>query len=167
MPPVNVCGGKVQILLKSEIHLFFLLTLCHPVGASEISDACKPLKKRSRASTDVEMASSQYRDTSDSDSRGLNDPQVLLENMHRDTHRPKQENTVFPACGKCEHVLEVFHTCSDVYIIIICLTLAICFFRNVQDFLHSSQLELKQSVDEASEKYSAIILILICRLRCF
>uniref|UniRef100_A0A3Q2D8J0 Histone-lysine N-methyltransferase NSD3 n=1 Tax=Cyprinodon variegatus TaxID=28743 RepID=A0A3Q2D8J0_CYPVA len=45
-------------------------------GASEISDACKPLKKRSRASTDVEMASSQYRDTSDSDSRGLNDPQV-------------------------------------------------------------------------------------------
>uniref|UniRef100_A0A667Y0Y6 Histone-lysine N-methyltransferase NSD3 n=1 Tax=Myripristis murdjan TaxID=586833 RepID=A0A667Y0Y6_9TELE len=47
-------------------------------GASEISDACKPLKKRSRASTDVEMASSQYRDTSDSDSRGLNDPQVGL-----------------------------------------------------------------------------------------
>uniref|UniRef100_A0A8C8DAC7 Histone-lysine N-methyltransferase NSD3 n=1 Tax=Oncorhynchus tshawytscha TaxID=74940 RepID=A0A8C8DAC7_ONCTS len=45
-------------------------------GASEISDACKPLKKRSRASTDVEMASSQYRDTSDSDSRGLNDPQI-------------------------------------------------------------------------------------------
>ena len=45
-------------------------------GASEISDACKPLKKRSRASTDVEMASSQYRDTSDSDSRGLNDSQV-------------------------------------------------------------------------------------------
>ncbi|XP_036835841.1 histone-lysine N-methyltransferase NSD3 isoform X3 [Oncorhynchus mykiss] len=47
-------------------------------GASEISDACKPLKKRSRASTDVEMASSQYRDTSDSDSRGLNDPQSLF-----------------------------------------------------------------------------------------
>uniref|UniRef100_A0A3P8TJP2 Histone-lysine N-methyltransferase NSD3 n=1 Tax=Amphiprion percula TaxID=161767 RepID=A0A3P8TJP2_AMPPE len=45
---------------------------------SEISDACKPLKKRSRASTDVEMASSQYRDTSDSDSRGLNDPQGLF-----------------------------------------------------------------------------------------
>ncbi|XP_039625171.1 histone-lysine N-methyltransferase NSD3 isoform X2 [Polypterus senegalus] len=45
-------------------------------GASEISDSCKPLKKRSRASTDVEMASSQYRDTSDSDSRGLNDPQL-------------------------------------------------------------------------------------------
>uniref|UniRef100_A0A7N6AUU2 Histone-lysine N-methyltransferase NSD3 n=1 Tax=Anabas testudineus TaxID=64144 RepID=A0A7N6AUU2_ANATE len=43
-----------------------------------ISDACKPLKKRSRASTDVEMASSQYRDTSDSDSRGLNDPQGLF-----------------------------------------------------------------------------------------
>uniref|UniRef100_A0A1A8I5W5 Histone-lysine N-methyltransferase NSD3 n=3 Tax=Nothobranchius kuhntae TaxID=321403 RepID=A0A1A8I5W5_NOTKU len=47
-------------------------------GASEISDACKPLKKRSRASTDVEMASSQYRDTSDSDSRGLSDPQGLF-----------------------------------------------------------------------------------------
>ncbi|XP_041643443.1 histone-lysine N-methyltransferase NSD3 isoform X2 [Cheilinus undulatus] len=47
-------------------------------GASEISDACKPLKKRSRASTDVEMTSSQYRDTSDSDSRGLNDPQGLF-----------------------------------------------------------------------------------------
>ncbi|KAJ8380024.1 hypothetical protein SKAU_G00008020 [Synaphobranchus kaupii] len=47
-------------------------------GASEISDSCKPLKKRSRASTDVEMASSQYRDTSDSDSRGLNDPQVVF-----------------------------------------------------------------------------------------
>uniref|UniRef100_A0A8C3A3D8 Histone-lysine N-methyltransferase NSD3 n=1 Tax=Cyclopterus lumpus TaxID=8103 RepID=A0A8C3A3D8_CYCLU len=46
--------------------------------SSEISDACKPLKKRSRASTDVEMASSQYRDTSDSDSRGLNDPQGLF-----------------------------------------------------------------------------------------
>ncbi|XP_015195713.2 histone-lysine N-methyltransferase NSD3 isoform X2 [Lepisosteus oculatus] len=45
-------------------------------GASEISDSCKPLKKRSRASTDVEMASYQYRDTSDSDSRGLNDSQV-------------------------------------------------------------------------------------------
>ncbi|XP_058905190.1 histone-lysine N-methyltransferase NSD3 isoform X4 [Kogia breviceps] len=45
-------------------------------GASEISDSCKPLKKRSRASTDVEMASSTYRDTSDSDSRGLSDLQV-------------------------------------------------------------------------------------------
>ncbi|XP_051540016.1 histone-lysine N-methyltransferase NSD3-like isoform X1 [Myxocyprinus asiaticus] len=45
-------------------------------GASEISDSCKPLKKRSRASTDVEMACSLYRDTSDSDSRGLNDPQT-------------------------------------------------------------------------------------------
>ncbi|XP_006201184.1 histone-lysine N-methyltransferase NSD3 isoform X3 [Vicugna pacos] len=45
-------------------------------GASEISDSCKPLKKRSRASTDVEMASSAYRDTSDSDSRGLSDLQV-------------------------------------------------------------------------------------------
>uniref|UniRef100_A0A8C1ZB63 Histone-lysine N-methyltransferase NSD3 n=1 Tax=Cyprinus carpio TaxID=7962 RepID=A0A8C1ZB63_CYPCA len=42
----------------------------------EISDSCKPLKKRSRASTDVEMASSLYRDTSDSDSRGLNDSQT-------------------------------------------------------------------------------------------
>lgn len=52
--------------------------LCDSLGASEISDACKPLKKRSRASTDVEMASSQYRDTSDSDSRGLSDPQVDL-----------------------------------------------------------------------------------------
>ncbi|KAJ8285951.1 hypothetical protein GJAV_G00032840 [Gymnothorax javanicus] len=47
-------------------------------GASEISDSCKPLKKRSRASTDVETASSQYRDTSDSDSRGHNDPQVVF-----------------------------------------------------------------------------------------
>ncbi|XP_033828641.1 histone-lysine N-methyltransferase NSD3 isoform X4 [Periophthalmus magnuspinnatus] len=47
-------------------------------GASEISDACKPLKKRSRASTDVEITSSQYRDTSDSDSRGLSDPQGLF-----------------------------------------------------------------------------------------
>ncbi|KAM6431905.1 histone-lysine N-methyltransferase NSD3 isoform 2-T3 [Liasis olivaceus] len=44
-------------------------------GASEISDSCKPLKKRSRASTDVELANSAYRDTSDSDSRGLNDLQ--------------------------------------------------------------------------------------------
>uniref|UniRef100_A0A8C7GZA7 Nuclear receptor binding SET domain protein 3 n=1 Tax=Oncorhynchus kisutch TaxID=8019 RepID=A0A8C7GZA7_ONCKI len=50
----------------------------HLLFSSEISDACKPLKKRSRASTDVEMASSQYRDTSDSDSRGLNDPQSLF-----------------------------------------------------------------------------------------
>lgn len=73
-PPVNLWwellkGGK------REICLFFFFFTDHP-GASEISDACKPLKKRSRASTDVEMASSQYRDTSDSDSRGLNDPQV-------------------------------------------------------------------------------------------
>uniref|UniRef100_A0A8C0FFR3 Histone-lysine N-methyltransferase NSD3 n=1 Tax=Bubo bubo TaxID=30461 RepID=A0A8C0FFR3_BUBBB len=45
-------------------------------AASEISDSCKPLKKRSRASTDVELTSSAYRDTSDSDSRGLNDLQV-------------------------------------------------------------------------------------------
>ncbi|KAG8141296.1 hypothetical protein E2320_006929 [Naja naja] len=45
-------------------------------GASEISDSCKPLKKRSRASTDVELANSAYRDTSDSDSRGLNDLQI-------------------------------------------------------------------------------------------
>uniref|UniRef100_A0A8C9W7U4 Histone-lysine N-methyltransferase NSD3 n=1 Tax=Scleropages formosus TaxID=113540 RepID=A0A8C9W7U4_SCLFO len=48
------------------------------IGASEISDSCKPLKKRSRASTDVETSHSQYRDTSDSDSRGLSDPQVLF-----------------------------------------------------------------------------------------
>ncbi|XP_048876476.1 histone-lysine N-methyltransferase NSD3-like isoform X1 [Brienomyrus brachyistius] len=45
-------------------------------GASEISDSCKPLKKRSRASTDVAMSSCRYRDTSDSDSRGHNDLQV-------------------------------------------------------------------------------------------
>lgn len=57
--------------------------LCDPSGASEISDACKPLKKRSRASTDVEMTSSQYRDTSDSDSRGLNDSQVSFRNVER------------------------------------------------------------------------------------
>ncbi|XP_062870295.1 histone-lysine N-methyltransferase NSD3 isoform X2 [Trichomycterus rosablanca] len=48
-------------------------------GASEISDSCKPLKKRSRASTDVEVTSSIYRDTSDSDSRGLNDIQSMFE----------------------------------------------------------------------------------------
>uniref|UniRef100_A0A4W3ID84 Nuclear receptor binding SET domain protein 3 n=1 Tax=Callorhinchus milii TaxID=7868 RepID=A0A4W3ID84_CALMI len=40
-------------------------------GASELSDACKPLKKRSRASTDVEMTSSSYREVNDSDCRGL------------------------------------------------------------------------------------------------
>lgn len=59
-----------------KMYSFFFF---YHLGASEISDACKPLKKRSRASTDVEMASSQYRDTSDSDSRGLSDPQVFLE----------------------------------------------------------------------------------------
>nr|XP_048312392.1 histone-lysine N-methyltransferase NSD3 isoform X2 [Myodes glareolus] len=48
-------------------------------GASEISDSCKPLKKRSRASTDVDTANSAYRDTSDSDSRGLSDLQVGFE----------------------------------------------------------------------------------------
>ncbi|KAF5892023.1 histone-lysine N-methyltransferase NSD3 isoform X2, partial [Clarias magur] len=48
-------------------------------GASEISDSCKPLKKRSRASTDVEVTSSIYRDASDSDSRGLNDMQCVFE----------------------------------------------------------------------------------------
>ncbi|KAJ7423338.1 histone-lysine N-methyltransferase NSD3 isoform X3 [Willisornis vidua] len=48
-------------------------------GASEISDSCKPLKKRSRASTDMELTSSAYRDTSDSDSRGLNDLQGSFE----------------------------------------------------------------------------------------
>uniref|UniRef100_A0A8D2NVH7 Histone-lysine N-methyltransferase NSD3 n=1 Tax=Zosterops lateralis melanops TaxID=1220523 RepID=A0A8D2NVH7_ZOSLA len=47
-----------------------------PEGA--ISDSCKPLKKRSRASTDMELTSSAYRDTSDSDSRGLNDLQVKV-----------------------------------------------------------------------------------------
>lgn len=66
------------MFVKHQICPFFI---DHP-GASEISDACKPLKKRSRASTDVEMASSQYRDTSDSDSRGLSDPQVGLGNMN-------------------------------------------------------------------------------------
>uniref|UniRef100_UPI00398E5B1C histone-lysine N-methyltransferase NSD3 isoform X3 n=1 Tax=Pristiophorus japonicus TaxID=55135 RepID=UPI00398E5B1C len=40
-------------------------------GASELSDSCKPLKKRSRASTDVEMTSPGYREMNDSDSRGL------------------------------------------------------------------------------------------------
>nr|XP_021516018.1 histone-lysine N-methyltransferase NSD3 isoform X5 [Meriones unguiculatus] len=45
-------------------------------GASEISDSCKPLKKRSRASTDVDATNSASRDTSDSDSRGLSDLQV-------------------------------------------------------------------------------------------
>ncbi|XP_063304493.1 histone-lysine N-methyltransferase NSD3 isoform X2 [Pelobates fuscus] len=48
-------------------------------GASEISDSCKPLKKRSRASTDVELANSSYRDASDSDSRGINDTQICFE----------------------------------------------------------------------------------------
>ncbi|XP_043940254.1 histone-lysine N-methyltransferase NSD3 [Protopterus annectens] len=48
-------------------------------GVSEISDSCKPLKKRSRASTDMEISSLSYRDTSDSDSRGLNDLQVGFE----------------------------------------------------------------------------------------
>uniref|UniRef100_A0AAQ5X9Z2 Histone-lysine N-methyltransferase NSD3 n=1 Tax=Amphiprion ocellaris TaxID=80972 RepID=A0AAQ5X9Z2_AMPOC len=68
-------SGNSFVPLKSEIRLFVAHPCCR-LGASEISDACKPLKKRSRASTDVEMASSQYRDTSDSDSRGLNDPQI-------------------------------------------------------------------------------------------
>uniref|UniRef100_A0A673CBF2 Histone-lysine N-methyltransferase NSD3 n=1 Tax=Sphaeramia orbicularis TaxID=375764 RepID=A0A673CBF2_9TELE len=65
---------KEQVMAFSEMSL----TCKNKIRASEISDACKPLKKRSRASTDVEMASSQYRDTSDSDSRGLNDPQGLF-----------------------------------------------------------------------------------------
>ncbi|XP_069773931.1 histone-lysine N-methyltransferase NSD3 isoform X3 [Narcine bancroftii] len=39
-------------------------------GASELSDSCKPLKKRSRASTDMEMSSPGYREINDSDSRG-------------------------------------------------------------------------------------------------
>lgn len=74
----------------------------HP-GASEISDACKPLKKRSRASTDVEMASSQYRDTSDSDSRGLSDPQVFLEmragmKLKVKLFRKSQKKDFFSSC---------------------------------------------------------------------
>eukprot|EP00061_Rhincodon_typus_P018656 g47911.t1 len=40
-------------------------------SASELSDSCKPLKKRSRASTDVEMTSPGCREMNDSDSRGL------------------------------------------------------------------------------------------------
>ncbi|XP_043537388.1 histone-lysine N-methyltransferase NSD3 isoform X3 [Chiloscyllium plagiosum] len=40
-------------------------------GASELSDSCKPLKKRSRASTDVEMTSPGCREINDSDARGL------------------------------------------------------------------------------------------------
>lgn len=59
------------------LHYVLLYSLYLPLaGASEISDSCKPLKKRSRASTDVEVTSSIYRDASDSDSRGLNDMQV-------------------------------------------------------------------------------------------
>uniref|UniRef100_A0A8C9YYD4 Histone-lysine N-methyltransferase NSD3 n=1 Tax=Sander lucioperca TaxID=283035 RepID=A0A8C9YYD4_SANLU len=83
-----------------EIHLFlfFIAPLCEHLGASEISDACKPLKKRSRASTDVEMASSQYRDTSDSDSRGLNDPQVGLENMYRNTYTHAKRKILAFSC---------------------------------------------------------------------
>ena len=80
MPPLNLLMGAPYTYRKWNSS--FLLPLCDNLGASEISDACKPLKKRSRASTDVEMASSQYRDTSDSDSRGLNDPQVGLEIMY-------------------------------------------------------------------------------------
>uniref|UniRef100_A0A8C9Z1I4 Histone-lysine N-methyltransferase NSD3 n=1 Tax=Sander lucioperca TaxID=283035 RepID=A0A8C9Z1I4_SANLU len=63
---------------KEQVSVLALGFFLAQTRASEISDACKPLKKRSRASTDVEMASSQYRDTSDSDSRGLNDPQGLF-----------------------------------------------------------------------------------------
>uniref|UniRef100_A0A674NYC4 Histone-lysine N-methyltransferase NSD3 n=1 Tax=Takifugu rubripes TaxID=31033 RepID=A0A674NYC4_TAKRU len=76
--PKQSVGCDVQDQQDSPPHLKCALFFYH-LGASEISDACKPLKKRSRASTDVEMASSQYRDTSDSDSRGLSDPQVFLE----------------------------------------------------------------------------------------
>uniref|UniRef100_A0A8C9RY16 Histone-lysine N-methyltransferase NSD3 n=1 Tax=Scleropages formosus TaxID=113540 RepID=A0A8C9RY16_SCLFO len=67
-PVVKKKVKKEQVGLQTDIY----------PGASEISDSCKPLKKRSRASTDVEMTSSQYRDTSDSDSRGLNDPQATF-----------------------------------------------------------------------------------------
>lgn len=77
---VNHLSWKLFVLVERQ-NLSLLPPPCDRVGASEISDACKPLKKRSRASTDVEMASSQYRDTSDSDSRGLNDPQVALNDM--------------------------------------------------------------------------------------
>lgn len=69
-------SAAVVTIQSSTFRPTLTSSACPPAGASEISDACKPLKKRSRASTDVEMASSQYRDTSDSDSRGLNDPQV-------------------------------------------------------------------------------------------
>lgn len=89
------CKPLCVVILLIKWHKSFYIApppLFNPIGASEISDACKPLKKRSRASTDVEMASSQYRDTSDSDSRGLNDPQV-----GRCTEIPThtEENTVF------------------------------------------------------------------------
>uniref|UniRef100_A0A671QI61 Histone-lysine N-methyltransferase NSD3 n=1 Tax=Sinocyclocheilus anshuiensis TaxID=1608454 RepID=A0A671QI61_9TELE len=65
---------KKKVKKEQVEHMNKILNLL--LSASEISDSCKPLKKRSRASTDVEMASSLYRDTSDSDSRGLNDPQT-------------------------------------------------------------------------------------------
>lgn len=81
VPPVWIF---IRLFLKCEVHLFMLCCFMLCLGASEISDACKPLKKRSRASTDVEMASSQYRDTSDSDSRGLNDPQVGLGSRYKE-----------------------------------------------------------------------------------
>uniref|UniRef100_A0A7N6A1J7 Histone-lysine N-methyltransferase NSD3 n=1 Tax=Anabas testudineus TaxID=64144 RepID=A0A7N6A1J7_ANATE len=83
----------VELLLFLKVELF----LCDSIGASEISDACKPLKKRSRASTDVEMASSQYRDTSDSDSRGLNDPQTV-KSKHFVAKVTIQTQCVFPIC---------------------------------------------------------------------
>lgn len=84
---------ELLLFLKGE------LFLCDSIGASEISDACKPLKKRSRASTDVEMASSQYRDTSDSDSRGLNDPQVDAKSeIYCIAHRIDCKEQTF--CGK-------------------------------------------------------------------
>uniref|UniRef100_A0A4W3IDB4 Histone-lysine N-methyltransferase NSD3 n=1 Tax=Callorhinchus milii TaxID=7868 RepID=A0A4W3IDB4_CALMI len=57
---------KEQALYQIQGMLLLLF-----VGASELSDACKPLKKRSRASTDVEMTSSSYREVNDSDCRGL------------------------------------------------------------------------------------------------
>uniref|UniRef100_A0A8D3DBR1 Histone-lysine N-methyltransferase NSD3 n=1 Tax=Scophthalmus maximus TaxID=52904 RepID=A0A8D3DBR1_SCOMX len=79
-PDLGYCSPEVSVTMAPET----TLRTGSQKGASEISDACKPLKKRSRASTDVEMASSQYRDTSDSDSRGLNDPQVRLENTPAD-----------------------------------------------------------------------------------
>lgn len=110
--------------------------LCDRVGASEISDACKPLKKRSRASTDVEMASSQYRDTSDSDSRGLNDPQVALNDMtegfflHTKYLSPLVQrlniHTLLPCMQRCllfivQNLISVMFSLSLIHFVLIAL----------------------------------------------